>query len=71
MFNMKKAIAFLLALVMAFSCMPVSLAVDGNDQLTDTVQNKDVVLVTKEEPEQPAEEKAEQEPDRMDNGYAS
>ena len=64
MFNMKKAIAFLLALVMAFSCMPVSLAVDGNDQLTDTVQNKDVVLVTKEEPEQPAEEKAEQEPEK-------
>ena len=53
MFKMKKAIAFLLALIMVFSCMPVSLAEGKQDQVTDTVQNPDVVMKPKEEPVQP------------------
>ena len=60
MFNMKKAIAFLLALIMVFSCMPVSLAEgkDDKNQVMDTFQNKEVVLVENEgESEEP--EKAE------------
>ncbi|MBR4576465.1 MAG: hypothetical protein IKO25_04610, partial [Clostridia bacterium] len=53
MFKLKKAIAFLLALMMTFSCVPGSLAGDGDNQVTDTVQNKDVVLTPKEgEPEE-------------------
>ena len=48
MFKLKKAIAFLLALMMTFSCVPGSLAGDGDNQMTDTVQNKDVVLTPKE-----------------------
>ena len=49
MFKMKRFIAFLLTVVMVFSCLPVSLATDGDNQVTDTVRNPDIVLIPKEE----------------------
>ena len=49
MFKMKRFIAFLLTVVMVFSCLPVSLATDGENQVTDTVRNPDIVLIPKEE----------------------
>ena len=45
MFTMKKAIAFMMALIMVLSCMPISLATDGDNQVTDTVQNTEVRLI--------------------------
>ena len=56
MLKMKKAVAFLLAMIMVFSCMPVSLASDGGNQVTDTVQNPDIVLIPKEEQNKEPEE---------------
>ena len=49
MFKMKRFIAFLLTVVMVFSCMPVSLATETDNQVTDTVRNPDIVLIPKEE----------------------
>ena len=62
MFTMKKAIAFMLAMIMVLSCVPFSLATDGDNRVTDTIQNPEVRLIPKqaettaegEEPEQPA-----------------
>ena len=62
MFTMKKAIAFMLAMIMVLSCVPFSLATDGDNRVTDTIQNPEVRLIPKEadttaegeNPEQPA-----------------
>ena len=56
MLKLKKAIAFLLTFVMVFSYMPVSMTENTGDQVTDTVQNKDVVLMPKETEEEPETE---------------
>ena len=49
MFRLKKAIAFLLALIMVFSCVPASVSEDGDILIIDgTTQNQDVVLVLKD-----------------------
>ena len=54
MYKTRKVIAFLIALIMIISCVPVSLTEDGKEQITDTVQNKDIVLIPKNEaPETP------------------
>ena len=47
MFTMKKAIAFMMAIIMVLSCVPFSLATDGDNQVTDTVQNPEVRLIPK------------------------
>ena len=49
MLKAKKIIAFILTVVMTVTCMPVSLASDGDNQVTDTVRNPDVILIPKEE----------------------
>ena len=63
MLKIKKAVALTLALIMTLSCMPVSLAENGRNQVTDTIQNKDVVLIPREpEPEkEPEKEPGEKE----------
>ena len=49
MFRLKKAIAFLLALIMVVSCVPVSVSEGGDILIIDgTTQNQDVVLVLKD-----------------------
>ena len=54
MYKTRKVIAFLIALIMIISCVPVSLTEDGKEQITDTVQNTDIVLIPKNEaPETP------------------
>ena len=56
MLKAKKIIAFILTVVMTVTCMPVSLASDGDNQVTDTVRNPDVILIPKEEQKAEPEE---------------
>lgn len=69
MFTMKKAIAFMMAMIMMLTCIPISLATDGDNQVTDTLHYPDIRLIPKqgeeaetgEQPEETATEDAPEE----------